>query len=75
MNYLGITYDVKNLPKLEPEFIPFGPWMDAFLQDATQEVKVAVERNEGKISVWKNNSFPENRFATDEACRECSVDG
>lgn len=53
MNYLGITYDVKNLPKLEPEFIPFGPWMDAFLQDATQEVKVAVERNEGKISVWK----------------------
>lgn len=27
--------------------------MDAFLQDATQEVKVAVERNEGKISVWK----------------------
>ena len=53
MNYLGITYDVKNLPKLEPEFIPFGPWMDAFLQDATQEVKVAVERNEVKISVWK----------------------
>lgn len=26
--------------------------MDAFLQDATQEIKVAVERNEGKISVW-----------------------
>lgn len=52
MNYLGIAYDVKNLPKLEPEFIPFGPWMDAFLRDAHHEVKVAVERNAGKISVW-----------------------
>ena len=53
MNYLGIEYNVKNLPKLEPEFIPFGPWMDAYLAGATHDVKVAVERNEGKISVWQ----------------------
>ena len=27
MNYLGIDYDVKNMPVLDEGFIPFGVWM------------------------------------------------
>ena len=51
MNYLGISFDVKNMPELDPDFIPFGPWMDAYLKGAKQPISIAVERDHGKITV------------------------
>ena len=51
MNYLGIEYSVKNLPVLDPEFIPFGVWIDAYEKGATQPLTIAIERDKGKISV------------------------
>lgn len=51
MNYLGITFNVKNMPELDPDFIPFGPWMEAYLAGAKQPISIAVERDKGKISV------------------------
>ncbi len=51
MNYLGIAYDVKNMPSLDPGYIPFGPWMDAYLKNATKPISIAVERDHGKITV------------------------
>ena len=51
MNYLGIEYSVKNLPELDPKFIPFGVWMDAYLKGASKPISIAVERDQGKISV------------------------
>ena len=30
MQYLGIEYQVKNLPALDPAFIPFGVWASAY---------------------------------------------
>ena len=51
MQYLGITYDVKHLPKLDPDFIPFGIWCDAYRKDAKTPISIAVERNDGSISV------------------------
>ena len=51
MNYLGIEYQVKNLPELDGAFIPFGAWMDAYLAGATHPIRIAVERNDGKITV------------------------
>ena len=51
MNYLGIEYSQKHIPALDPEFIPFGVWMDAYQKDATVPVAIAVERNEGFLSV------------------------
>ena len=44
MNYLGIEFDYKNKPSLEPEFIPFGVWADAYLAAADRPFDVAVER-------------------------------
>ena len=55
MEYLGIQFDVKNVPALDPEFIPFGVWMDAYLEGAKMPIAIAVERQEGQISV--RNTF------------------
>lgn len=51
MNYLGIEFEIKNMPSLDPDYIPFGPWMDAYLKNATKPVSIAVERDHGKITV------------------------
>ena len=53
MEYLGITYAMKNIPELDPGFIPFGLWADAYRKDAQQPIAIAVEREEGNISVRK----------------------
>ena len=34
MQYLGIEYQMKHAPKLDPNFIPFGVWRAAYLKDA-----------------------------------------
>ncbi len=52
MNYLGITYDYKNKPYLEPEFIPFHVWAEAFLKEADRPFRVAVFRDHGSVSVF-----------------------
>ena len=51
MRYLGIDFDLKSRPALDPDFIPFGIWRDAYLKDAKQPVAIAVERNDGYITV------------------------
>ena len=53
MEYLGVKFDLKNVPALDPGFIPFGVWMDAYLKDAKTPIAIAVERQEGQISVRK----------------------
>ena len=53
MEYLGVTFDLKNIPALDSGFIPFGVWMDAYLKDAKMPIAIAVERQEGQISVRK----------------------
>ncbi len=50
MQYLGIHYKIENAPVLDPEFIPFGIWIRAYLQGAKQPVAIAVERS-GSVSV------------------------
>ena len=52
MNYLGISYDIKNVPVLDQGFIPFGVWVNAYLKEADRPFSVAVERENGKISVF-----------------------
>ena len=51
MNYLGISYDIKHVPQLDPGFIPFGVWMNEYSKGANQPISIAVERNNGFISV------------------------
>ena len=51
MQYLGVEYNIKHIPELDPGFIPFGIWMNSYLKGATKPLSIAVERNEGQISV------------------------
>jgi len=51
MQYLGISYDIKNTPVLDPGFIPFGVWREAYLKDAKKPIAIAVERDKGQVSV------------------------
>ena len=30
MEYLGVRYEAKHLPELDPQFVPFGVWMNAY---------------------------------------------
>ncbi len=57
MNYLGIEYSIKNLPELDPQFIPFGAWMDAYLRGASHPIAIAVERDQGKVSVRRTKIY------------------
>ena len=51
MNYLQIDLSVKNKPALDPEFVPFGVWRKAYLDGADRPFSIAVEREDGKITV------------------------
>ena len=53
MNYLGVNYSIKATPELDPGFIPFGVWMDAYLKDAKKPIAIAIERDRGQVSVRK----------------------
>ncbi len=67
MNYLGINMDIKNLPPLDPGFMPLGRFYDAFLKDATEPFDVAVERSNGQVAVYKT------KIHGTEALREADV--
>ncbi len=51
MQYLGVNYEMKHTPKLDPAFIPFGVWRQAYLEGAAQPIAIAVERDKGQVSV------------------------
>ncbi len=57
MNYLNVSYDVKHVPALDPGFIPFGVWMQEYLKGAGMPIAIAVERNDGQISVRRANIY------------------
>ena len=51
MQYLGISFDMKHIPELDPGFIPFGVWATEYEKTATVPVAIAVERDKGQVSV------------------------
>ena len=54
MNYLSIQYDYRNKPLLDESFIPFGVWARAYLQGADRPFRVALERENGRVSVFSS---------------------
>ena len=51
MQYLNIPYEMKNVPGLDPDFVPFGVWRKAYLEGADRPFSIAVEREQGKVTV------------------------
>ena len=42
MQYLGISYEMRHAPKLDPTFVPFGVWREAYLEGAKHPIAIAV---------------------------------
>ena len=55
MQYLGIEVSMQHPPKLDPGFIPFGLWREAYLENAAQPIAIAIERDQGRISVHRTH--------------------
>ncbi len=51
MKHLGIDISVKNVPELDPGFLPIGLFNREFLKNAKKPVSFAVERELGKVAV------------------------
>ncbi len=52
MKFLGININTKNLPELDPEFIPLHQFNKAFLSTAKKPVSIAVERAKGEMACF-----------------------
>lgn len=52
MTFLNVEVKVKNLPELDPGFIPLGAFIDTYLETAKKPLSVAVFRNRGLVSVY-----------------------
>ena len=50
MNLYGIEINIKNSPKLDPDFIPVLKFNQAFLATAKKPVSIAVERADGQMA-------------------------
>ena len=72
MQYLGIEYQIKNLPALDPDFIPFGVWASAYEAGAERPFKIAVERENGLVTVYETKlrgpEFAEANYRYAERC-------
>ena len=63
MNKYGINVELKNVPVLDPEFIPLMRFNRAFLADAKKPVGIAVERADGQMAACRTfiHGTPEMR--------------
>lgn len=52
MNVYGIQVDIKNIPELDPGFVPLVAFNAAFRKTAKKPISIAVERSGGLISVY-----------------------
>ena len=50
MKHLGISFSVKNIPELDPGFLPLQRFNEAFLSDAHKPLGIAVERANGEMA-------------------------
>ena len=50
MEHLGISVNLKNVPVLDPEFMPMLQFNRAFLKGASKPVSIAVERADGQMA-------------------------
>ena len=50
MERYGISVQVKNVPELDPQFMPIMKYNQSFLADAKKAVSIAVERADGQMS-------------------------
>ena len=50
MERYGIYVNLKNIPELDPDFMPLARYNEAFLENATKPISIAVERADGQMA-------------------------
>ena len=66
MKHLGIDVTIKNIPPLDPGFMPLNRYYENFLKDAKEPFDIAVERANGEMAVHKTFIHgTEEMFAAD----------
>ena len=65
MNLYGIEVPVKNIPKLDPDFVPIMKFNHAYLAGARKPLGIAVERANGEMASCQTRIYgtPEMRAA------------
>ncbi len=53
MNKLGVEVSLRNVPELDPDFIPIHRFNEAFLKTADKPLGLAVERADGQMAVCR----------------------
>ncbi|MEG1523458.1 MAG: ROK family protein [Clostridia bacterium] len=51
MNHLGVKFPIRNVPMLDPNFVPIQRFNEAFLQTAKQPFSIALTRNGDQVAV------------------------
>lgn len=64
MNFLGLELSIKNIPVLDPGFVPMEHFFKAYTEGADCPFALAVEREDGMVSVY------ETALRTDGALEE-----
>lgn len=50
MERYGISVNLKNIPELDPDFMPLARYNEAFLENAAKPISIAVERADGQMA-------------------------
>ena len=53
VQHLGIEVTIKNVPSLDPGFLPLNRYYESFRKDAKEPFDIAVERASGQMAVFK----------------------
>ena len=53
MKFLNVEIPVKNLPELDPGFVPLGLFFKHYEKGAAKPLCIAVERSGGQIGTWE----------------------
>ncbi|MDD3692724.1 MAG: ROK family protein [Oscillospiraceae bacterium] len=53
MKLYEVNCEIKNVPKLDPNFIPMEQFHRSFLKTATKPLAIAIERESGHVSVYE----------------------
>ena len=55
MELYGVSFSYDQKPALDPGFVPFHVWAKAYLREANRPVSIGIEREDGKISVFRTS--------------------
>mgnify|MGYP003303711652 CR=1 FL=1 len=71
MERYGISVNLKNIPELDPDFMPLARYNEAFLENATKPISIAVERADGQMAAC-HTKIHESAEMKDEGRGSCS---